>query len=74
MIEVDGERFRLTIPLSEAVSFAMGWTDLSYDQPADVLRQLIGLVALDTLQYSEQWRAAAIVRACFKEKWPELRW
>ena len=72
MIELEDERFRLTIPLDEAIPFAMGWSDLQLDEPTDHLRQLIGLLALDALEYSEEWRAAATFRACLAEKWPEL--
>jgi hypothetical protein len=72
MIELEDERFRLTIPPEEAICFAMGWSDLQLNQPSDHLRQLVGLLALDTLEYSEQWRAAATFRACLAEKWREL--
>ena len=72
MIELDDERFRLTIPPDDAIRFAMGWSDLQLDKPTDTLRQLVGLLALDALEYSEQWRAAATFRACLAEKWPEL--
>jgi hypothetical protein len=72
MIDIDGERFHLTIPISEAVSFAMGWSDLQYHQPADELRRLVGILAVDALQYSEQWRAAALLQRSLVEKWPDL--
>ena len=72
MIELHDERFRLTIPLSEAIPFAMGGSNLGYVDPADELRQLIGLLVIDALEYSEQWRVASMVRTCLEEKWPDL--
>ena len=72
MIELNEERYRLSIPLSEAIPFAIGDSDLGYAEPSDELRQLIGLLVVDTLEYSEQWRAAALVRGCLQEKWPDL--
>ncbi len=72
MIESTGERFRLTIPLREAVRFALGESDLSYRNASDELRQLVGFLALDSLEYTEQWRAAAMFRHCFEAKWPRL--
>ena len=73
MIESDQERFRLKISLQQAISFAMGWSDLDYDEPSDQLRQLIGLLAIDSLEYSEEWRSATLLRSYLAEKWPELR-
>ena len=70
MIEANNERFRLTIPLSEAIPFAMGASDLSYPNATDELRQLVGLLVIDTLEYSEEWRSAAIVRTCLQDRWP----
>jgi hypothetical protein len=67
---IDGERFRLTIPIAEALEFALGASDLDYTQPHDKLRQIMGLLVIDALEYSEEWRAAAITRACLEEKWP----
>ena len=72
MIEAEDERFRLTIPLTEALPFAMGESDLGYANPSDELRQLIGLLVIDALEYSEQWRVAALLRDCLQEKWPDL--
>ena len=34
-IEFENERLRLTIPLTDAVSFAMGWSDLDYRDPGE---------------------------------------
>jgi hypothetical protein len=62
----------LDVPIEEAVLFALGLTDLDLDGPSDHARQLIGLVAVDHLEYSEQWRLSAIIRTALKQKWPEL--
>ena len=72
MIEAHDDRYRLTIPLTEAIPFAIGRSDLGYSEPSDELRQLIGLLVIDALEYSEQWRAAGMLRACLDEKWPDL--
>jgi hypothetical protein len=63
---------RLAIPIGDAISFAIGHTDLCYSEPAEELRQLVGLLALDALEYSEQWRAAGMLRTCLAAKWPAL--
>lgn len=63
-------RFRLRIPLADAFAFAMGWSDLGYEKVDDGMRHIIGLLVLDSLEYSEQWRASARVRACLVKKWP----
>ena len=72
MIESSDDRYRLTIPMSDAIRFAIGLSDLNYAQPADELRQLVGLLAVDMLEYSEQWRAAGLLRECMRDKWPDL--
>jgi hypothetical protein len=72
MIESDGERFRLTIPIGDAIQFAVGNSNLIYADPSDELRQLVGLLALDALEYTEQWRAAGLLRAIVDDKWPHL--
>ncbi len=72
MIESSDERVRLTIPLAEAVRFAIGASDLHYREPNDELRQLVGLLALDMLEYSEQWRMAGLLRASMEATWPDL--
>jgi hypothetical protein len=72
MIEPDGERFRLTIPIGDAIQFAVGGSNLTYVNPSDELRQLVGLLALDSLEYTEQWRAAGVLRAIVDAKWPHL--
>ena len=63
---------RLDVPIEEAVLFALGLTDLGLNQPSDHGRQLIGLIALDHLQYSEQWRVSGMLRIALNQKWPEL--
>jgi hypothetical protein len=72
MIDFTEDRFRLTIPLSDAIRFALGISDLSYADPSEELRQLVGLLALDLLEYSEQWRAAGVLRDCLQDIWPRL--
>ena len=62
----------LAVPIEEAVRFALGLTDLDLNEPSDHARQLIGLIAVDHLEYSEQWRLSGIIRIALKEKWPEL--
>ncbi len=66
----DEQRFRLTIPVGEAMAFAMGWSDLSYRSASDAMRRIVGILAVDELEYNEQWRAAAIARQCLLTKWP----
>lgn len=68
--EKDTERFQLAIPVSEAFAFAMGWSDLDYVDPPDASRRVMGAFAIDALQYSEQWRTAALALACLEERWP----
>lgn len=72
MIESQEDRFRLTIPLTDAIRFAIGASDLNYSEPSDELRQLVGLLALDNLEYSEEWRTAGMLRVCMQAKWPDL--
>ena len=52
--------------------FALGLTNLDLEEPSEHARQLIGLIAVDHLEYSEQWRVSGILRTALKEKWPEL--
>lgn len=65
-------QFRLGISLEDAFAFAMGWTDLDCPEANDRMRQVLGLIVVDRLQYSEEWRASAQARKCLEEKWPEL--
>jgi hypothetical protein len=68
------DRSRLTIPLNEAFAFAMGWSNLHYGAVSAPMRQVMGLLVVDSLEYAEEWRASARARACLQEKWPELYW
>ena len=70
MIEQEA-RFRLTIPIADAFAFAMGEADLHYDEATDAMRQVIGLLVIDNLEYAEQWRVSVEVRACLAARWPE---
>jgi hypothetical protein len=72
MIDYTEDRYRLTIPLPDAIRFVLGISDLSYAKPAEELRQLVGLLAVDLLEYSEQWRQAGALRNCMQAKWPDL--
>lgn len=65
------DRYRLTIPPEEALEFALGSSDLDYVAPSDELRRVMGALAVDSLEYSEQWRAAAAARSRLQEKWPD---
>jgi hypothetical protein len=71
VIRIEGERFQLAIPIAQAIAFSMGWSDLEDTEPNDVRRRLIGVLAIDALEYTEQWRAAGLLRACLKSKWPD---
>jgi hypothetical protein len=35
------------------------------------MRQLVGVLVIDTLQYGEHWRVAADARAFLAERWPD---
>ena len=71
-MKLEQTRFRLAIPLQDAFAFAMGWSDLGYAAANDPIRQVMGLLVVDSLEYSEQWRASARARQCLEEKWPGL--
>ena len=71
-ISISRPEFCLDLQIDEAVLFALGLTDLELDQPGDNARKLIGLIALDHLEYSEQWRVSAMLRTELKKRWPEL--
>jgi hypothetical protein len=71
MMELDSERFRLSIPVGDALAFAMGWSDLGYAEPSDGMRRVVGALAVDLLEQNEQWREAAIARSCLDQKWPD---
>jgi hypothetical protein len=65
------DRYRLNIPVDEALAFALGSSDLNYAQPSDELRRVMGALVVDTLEYSERWREASAARNCLREKWPD---
>lgn len=69
-VSFEEEMIQLAIPLDQAVAFAMGWTDLDYSEPNPVMRRIIGELALEGLQYSEQWREAAMLSHYLRERWP----
>ena len=72
-VEFHDDQLRLVIPLTDAVSFAMGWSDLAYREPADHLRQVVGILAIDALQRGEQWRLAVMLQRCLAHRWPALQ-
>ncbi len=73
MFTVEEERYRLAIPLTDAVSFALGWSDLGYYEKDDVLRRIVGVLAIDALEYEEQWHTAALLRMWLEHRWAEQR-
>jgi hypothetical protein len=66
------ERFCLIIPLSDAFAFAMGWSDLGYGKASDGMRQLVGLLVIDALEYNEHWRESGRARKSLAKRWPKL--
>lgn len=72
LMKLEQTRFRLAIPLEHAFAFAMGWTDLDYADANDRIRLVMGFLVVDSLEYSEQWRASAEVRKCLEERWPDM--
>jgi hypothetical protein len=65
------EQFRLTIPIEDAFAFSMGEFELGPNETCDAMRQLVGVLVIDTLQYGEHWRIAAEARAFLAERWPD---
>lgn len=63
-------RFRLTIPIEDALSFAMGDSDLRSKKVTWMMRQVVGILLIDALQYGENWRVAAEARRLLAERWP----
>ena len=72
MNQLQGQRFRLAMPIRDAAAFALGASDLGYENPEDETRQIVGALAIDALQHSEQWRAAGLLRLSLKVKWPDF--
>jgi hypothetical protein len=73
MISSHQQGIRLLLPIDDAVSFSLGWSDLAIDEPTDLLRQVVGLLTVDRLEYAEEWRNAAMLRICLEDRWPQLR-
>jgi hypothetical protein len=63
---VEGEFVQLAAPIDEAVAFAMGWIDCGYAAPTAAMRRIVGELAVDRLQYAEEWRIAAMLRECIR--------
>jgi hypothetical protein len=63
--------FRITIPIEDAFAFSLGEFELGANETSDAMRQLVGVLVLDTLQYGEHWRIAAEARATLAERWPD---
>ena len=70
MISIERDFIRLTIPIDDAIAFAMGWSDLGSPEAAPAMRRIIGELAVDALEYREQWRAAAMLRDSIRQLWP----
>jgi hypothetical protein len=65
------EKFRLTIPIEDAFAFSMGEFQLGPSETSDAMRQLVGVLVIDALEYGEHWRVAAEARAFLAERWPD---
>lgn len=63
--------FRLSVPIENAFAFSMGQCDLGPGETSDVARQLVGILIIDALEYSERWRLAAEARAFLALRWPD---
>jgi hypothetical protein len=63
--------FRITIPIEDAFAFSLGEFELGANETSDAMRQLVGVLVLDTLQYGEHWRIAAEARATLAARWPD---
>jgi len=70
MIRVEGERVYLNVPVAEAIAFATGCSDHGYAGATGTMRRIVGELAIDELQYTEQWRAAAMLRHVIDRNWP----
>ena len=69
MIRIEGDVIQLKVPVTDAVSFAMGWSDLGYEQPTAAMRRIIGELAVDRLEYAEEWRVAAMLKSYIDRQW-----
>ena len=63
--------FRITIPIEDAFAFSMGEFEIGASETSDSMRQLVGVLVVDTLQYGEHWRIAAEARAYLADRWPD---
>ncbi|HZE56706.1 MAG TPA: hypothetical protein VE031_02520 [Chthoniobacterales bacterium] len=64
-------RYRLTIPIEDAFRFAIDESDLGYRKASTMMRQVVGVLVIDALQYAEHWRIAADARALLADRWPD---
>jgi hypothetical protein len=71
MHDDDEQEFRLTVPIEDAFAFSMGEFELGPTQTSDAMCQLVGVLIIDALEYSEHWRLAAEARASLAERWPD---
>ena len=46
------------------------WSDLGYANPVGAMRRIVGELAVDRLEASEQWRAATTLRRSIELLWP----
>lgn len=69
--EEEDDEYRITIPIEDAFAFSMGEYELGSNETADTMRQLVGILIVDALQYGEHWRIAAETRAALAERWPD---
>jgi len=70
VMEQDEFRLRLRIPIAQAFSIAMGWSERRSATMTDPMRQILGAMVVDDLEFAEQWRASAAARACLAQRWP----
>ena len=63
--------FRLTIPIEDAFAFSMGEFQTGSIETSDAMRQLVGVLVIDVLQYGEHWRMAAEARDFLARRWPD---
>ena len=67
----DDQELRLTIPIEDAFSFSMGEFELGPNETSDTMRQLVGVLIIDALEYAERWRLAAQARIFLAARWPD---
>jgi len=71
--EEENLEFRLTISIDDAFAFSMGEFHLGSSEVSDTMRQLVGILIVDALQYGEHWRVAAEAQASLAERWPDCQ-